>query len=328
MDSLLFALNAVAPIMLMVAIGYILKKIGFMSQSLAKSVNRLVFHLFLPVTLFLNVYHIEDLGSIHFGYVLYASCGILAVFLLAIPMVLGLSKNRSRRGVLLQATFRSNFALVGIPLAQALYGAEGAAVATLMSAVTIPLFNVLAVITLSVFSDSGKRPSVGEIFLNILKNPLIQGIAAGLVALGARALLVRWGISFRLTDIASLDSVLGYLSDLATPLALLALGAQFEFSAVAELRREILFGTVMRTVVTPILGLGVALLCFSGQFSGAHYASFVAIFATPVAVSTVPMTQEMGGDATLAGQLVVWTTLTSAVSIFASAFLLHAVGIF
>ncbi len=328
MDSLLFALNAVVPIMLMVAIGYLLKRLGMMDPPIYKAVNRLVFHLFLPVTLFLNVYQIESLTSVHFGYVLYACCGILVVFFLAIPMVLALTRQPGRRGVLLQATFRSNFALVGIPLAQALYGAEGAAVATLMSAVTIPLFNILAVITLSTFQEGGRRPSLGQILLGIIKNPLIQGIGAGLVALLLRSVLQHYDISFRLTSITPLAHVLEYLSNLATPLALLALGAQFEFSAVAELRREIVFGTLMRTVVTPILGLGIALLCFPNAFGGAHYASFVAIFATPVAVSTVPMTQEMGGDVTLAGQLVVWTTLTSALSIFLSAFLLHAIGIF
>ena len=97
------------------------------------------------------------------------------------------------------------------------------------------------------------------------------------------------------------------------------LGAQFEFSHVASLRRQIAFGTLMRTVIVPVLGIGVA--CLIGRFEGAHFAAFVAVFATPVSVSSVPMAQEMGGDATLAGQLVVWTTLLSAVSVFVISFL-------
>ena len=115
---------------------------------------------------------------------------------------------------------------------------------------------------------------------------------------------------------------------MATPLALLVLGAQFEFAGIKALRREILVGVFMRNVFVPALGIGVAYLFFASQFNGAHFASFVAMFATPVAVSSVPMAQEMDGDLTLAGQLVVWTTLISGFSVFVVAFLLKAAGIF
>ena len=77
---------------------------------------------------------------------------------------------------------------------------------------------------------------------------------------------------------------------------------------------------------TPAVALTVAYLM--GCFSGAHFAAFVALFATPVAVSSVPMTQEMGGDTTLVGQLVVWTTLISGFTIFMFSFILKSVGIF
>ena len=106
------------------------------------------------------------------------------------------------------------------------------------------------------------------------------------------------------------------------------LGVQFEFSAVKELKREILFGTLIRTVLVPLLGLGIAFLFLRSRFDGAQFAALVALFATPVAVSSVPMAQEMGADHTLAGQLVVWTTLISAVTVFIASFLLRLVGIF
>ena len=167
-----------------------------------------------------------------------------------------------------------------------------------------------------------------KILLGIAKNPLILSIGTGLVFLGIRALFVQQGIAFRLTDISPLYTALEYLSDLSTPLALLVLGAQFEFSAVKELRREIVAGTVARTVVAPLLGVGIAYVFFRHVFSGAHFAAFVALFASPVAVSSLPMAQEMENDAVLAGQYVVWTTIISALSIFLCSFLLRLVGIF
>ena len=143
-----------------------------------------------------------------------------------------------------------------------------------------------------------------------------------------RAALVNLSVEFRLSDIEPLYKVLGYLSGLATPLALISLGIQFEFSAIKELKKEIIFGTVARTVVVPTIGLSVAYFFFRDVFSGAHFAAFVALFATPLAVSTVPMTQEMNGDSSLAGQIVVWSTLVSGFTIFLVAFILKSVGVF
>lgn len=328
MDSFLFALGAVAPIILLVAIGYLLRRIGLLKPDLARAANKLVFRVFLPVTLFLNVYKIENLGDIEFGYMAYALIVIFILFLLALGLSFAVTGHRERRGPFVQVSFRSNYALVGLPLAGSLFGAKGMMVATLLSAASIPLFNVLAVISLSLFGGGEKKPSVKKILLGIVKNPLIIGIATGLVFLGIRALFVHLGVSFRLTDIAPIYTVLEYLSDLSTPLALLVLGAQFEFSAVKALRREIIAGTVARTVVAPLIGVGAAYLFFRNAFTGAHFAAFVALFATPVAVSSLPMAQEMENDAVLAGQYVVWTTIVSAFSIFLASFLLRAAGVF
>ncbi len=328
MESFIFALNAVLPIIVMIVLGYMLKKKGFMNAAFAKAANRLVFRLFLPTMLFLNVYNIDNVGGIDMGYVVYVIIALLIIFVLSIPVVKMLTKKSERRGALLQAGFRSNYALIGIPLAKSLFGDEGVAVATLLSIVVIPLLNALAVVSLSMFSDGGEKVNVKKILIGVVKNPLIQSVTLGLVVLGVRALFVNFGIEFRLTDITPLHKVLTYLSNLATPLALLVLGAQFEFSAVAELKREILFGTLMRTVIVPVLGIGTAYLFFGDFFGGAHFASFVAVFATPVSVSSVPMAQEMGADSTLAGQLVIWTTMCAALSVFITSFLLKAGGIF
>ena len=328
MDSLIFALTAVAPLILLVAIGYTLKKIGFMNDSFSKMANKLVFRVFLPATLFLNTYNIKNLAEMDFSYIYYVVAVVVSAFLLAIPLVIAVARKRERRGVLIQVVFRSNFALVGLPLASSLFGSEGEAVATLLSAVVIPIFNVLAVISLSLFRDDGGKPSIKKILLGIATNPLIISIFTGLACLGVRALFVRWGWSFRLTDVAPLFKVLTYLSNLSTPLVLLVLGAQFEFSAVKALRREVVFGTLMRTLIVPLLGIGIAYLCFRNRFTGAHFAAIVAVFATPVAVSSVPMAQEMDGDVVLAGQLMVWTTLISAITIFAASFLLRWAEIF
>ena len=321
MDSLIFAMNAVLPIVLTVALGYILKKIGFMNEGFAKMANKLCFRVFLPAMLFLNVYKIDNIGSIDTGYIVYTAVAVLILFFIAFPIVTVATKHKERRGVLCQAAFRSNYALIGIPLAESLFGEEGVAAASVLSAVVIVLFNILAVICLSVYREG--RPSLKKIVLDILKNPLIISIV-----LGIAVLIVRPYAAFRISDITPVYKVISNLSSLATPMALLVLGAQFEFSTVSELRREIIWGVGMRCIMVPVLGLGGAYLLFKGELTGAHFAALTAVFTTPLAVSSVAMAQEMDGDARLAGQLVIWTTLISAFVTFAASFLLKAAEIF
>lgn len=328
MNSLLFAVNAVLPIILVVAVGYFLKRIGFMSQDFVKMANRLVFHVFLPAKLFLNVYQIENLGEMKLGYAVYVVAMLLGIFAVSIPLAVIVAGKPERRGALLQASFRSNYALIGIPLAESLFGASGVAVASLLSAIVVPALNVLAVISLSIFGGDGKKTGIKSAILGILKNPLIQSVLVGLAVLGVRYAFAELGISFRLSSITPAFTAIDYLGRMATPLALIALGGQFEFSVVSGLKREIIFGTLMRTVIVPAIGIGTAFLLFKDTFGGAEFAAFVAVFATPVSISSVPMTQEMGGDVQLAGQLVVWTTAMSAISVFLTSFLLSAAGIF
>lgn len=325
MSDILFAINATAPIVLMVAVGYFLKKIGLLEATLGKSLNKLVFRVFLPVMLFLNVYKIESFAEIDFTFVLYALAATLVLFVFALIFPRLITDENAKRGALLQSVFRANYALVGIPLATSLFGERGSIMATVLSAFIVPLFNMLAVVGLSVFSPE-KKPSFKRVFIDILKNPLIQAIALGMVTLGIRAIFVKTGVEFRLTDLTPIYKTLSNLSSIATPLALLALGAQFELSAIPELKRHIIFGVVTRNFIVPLLGIGAALLI--GRFEGAHFATFVAVFCTPVAVSSVPMAQEMKADTALAGQLVVWTTVFSAMSIFLASYVLKVLGIF
>ena len=325
MTDFLFAVNATSPIVIMVLVGYFLKRIGMLDMGVAKVLNKLVFRVFLPAMLFLNMYKIESLADVDFGFVWYTIIATVILFLIAVGTVILFTKENAKRGALLQSVFRANYALVGIPLATSLFGAEGAIAATVLSAFIIPVFNSLAVIGLCIFSPD-KKPSVKKILLGIAKNPLIQSIAMGFVALGIRAVFVRCGVAFRLTDIEPVYKTLNNLSSVATPLALLVLGAQFEMSAIPQLKKYIAFGVIARNLVVPAVGIAVAY--FIGAFTGAHFATFVAVFCTPVAVSSVPMAQEMDADVSLAGQLVIWSTVFSAFSIFIASYILKVLGIF
>ena len=326
MESFVFALNAVLPLIIMTLIGYLLVRIGFLPEGMPKLINKMVFRIFLPCMLFLNVYRIGSLSGISLGYAAFAITSVLIIFALAIPLVIRITKIGARRGVVLQAVFRSNFALIGIPLAYSICGNRGTEVAAVLSAFTIPVFNILAVISLSIFTGGKGRVSVKKILFDIVKNPLIESVLLGLIMLGIRAVFVSCDISWRLTEITPLFKVIESLSAVATPLALIALGAQFKFSAIGKMKRELIFAVVARVIAVPLITLTTAYLFF--DFDAAHFAAFIALFATPVAVSSVPMTQEMGGDTELAGQIVVWSTAGSAFTIFLFTFMFRLIGVF
>jgi predicted permease len=326
MEDLLFVINATLPIVLMIVVGYFLKKIGLLKDNVSKDLNTLVFRIFLPVMLFLNVYKIQDFSNLDFTFVWYAIIITILLFIIGIPIMSFIFKENRQRSVMLQGIFRANYALVGIPLSESLFGLEGSIMASLLSAFIVPVFNILAVVTLTIFSAGDKKPSLKGVIKGIAKNPLIQGIFCGFVALGLRAIFVELGIEFRLTDIQPLYKTLQNLSNIATPLALLVLGARFELSAIPHLKKHIIIGVINRVVVVPVIGLSIALLL--NKFTGAQFASLVACFCTPVAVSSVPMSQEMGADADLMGQLVIWTTVFSTFSIFIAAYILRILGIF
>ena len=262
---------------------------------------------------------------------------------IGIPFAILMTKRPDRRGVMHQALFRSNNAIIGVSLATLLAGLEGAIAASILSAVVVPIFNALGVVALSMYGerDGGDGENSSEsapkgqtrvkfpfkkIFIGIIKNPLIISIALGFVALGIRAILTALGSDFRISDIGAISKTLDYLASLATPLALIALGGQFEFSAIGELKKEIIAGTIARIILAPVLLIALAALIFGEGVSAGMYAALVAVFATPVAVSTVPMSQEMGGDSRLAGQLVIFSTLFSSITVFLFAFVLSLLG--
>ena len=328
MDSLLFAINAIAPIIIMVLIGYFLKKLKLINSDFAKTTNKLVFNIFMPVMLFLNIYNIDNLSTQDFTYMWYIIGFVILVFLIGIPLVILTTSENEKRGVLAQSTFRSSYSLIGIPLAEALNGTLGVACATLLAAIIIPLFNILAVISFSIFNPNGDKPSIKKILLSIIKNPLILGIEFGLITLLIQSSLNNIGIDFRLEKIGPLYTILGYLSRITIPLALIVLGAQFEFSVVKDMKKEIIFGTLARTLIVPLLTIFIAFIIFKDKFLPAHFACIVATFATPITVAIVPMAQEMKSDEILAGQLVVWTTLFSGLTVFLATILLSLGGAF
>ncbi len=335
LSILLFATNSILPVILLAALGYFLKTRGFFTGEFLRIGNKTVFRVLLPVLLFTNLAELDSFSELKWDAVLYVLAVVALLFALGL-LFAGMTPDRRQKGVLLQGVFRSNFALVGVPLAQLMAGERGVQAVALLSAFTIPLFNVLSVVALTVYvgreSEADVQGRVGAAVKGILRNPLIIGVLAGIGWVLPKPLAGQMspGVTAFLGKCTFVGTALEYLARASTPVALLVLGGQFEINSVRSLRKQIGLGVLGRLFLAPLLGIGGAVLLQGWgilQFDNGIFAALISLFATPAAVASAVMAEEMDNDGQLAGQLVVWTTLLSAGVIFGAVALLRGLGL-
>ena len=320
METLVYAWNAVTPLLLLIAFGYVLKRIGKWDSRFFSSLNGFCYRILLPIQLFYNVYRIEALGDVNWRVIGYAVAWIPIAILIGVLLAGALIKERGQRGALVQASFRSNQAIMGLPLAESLGGASAVAVASIATSVGIPLFNVSAVIILKAYSDArGEKSSKGTLKA-LLTNPLILGVLAGIFALVLREFIptVDGELLFSIqNDMPPLYTVIKNLSAVASPVMLICLGASLDFGLTGRLMPKIALGVALRLIVIPALAIGVAVLLKEPLgLTTAHMPMLVAFFASPVAVSSAILVREMGGDEQYASQLVIWSSVFSILTLF------------
>ena len=299
MESFTICLNAVLPIFLLMAVGYAARCFHLLDRADVAKINKIVFRAFMPAMVFYNIYS-SDLSSAVRGSLLgCAVLGVLAEFLISSGYAFLFVKDSHRRGVVIQGLFRSNFVIIGLPIAESLVGGDLGPVAILL-AVVVPVFNILSVISLAIFN--GQKPDWKKVLLDILENPLIIGSAVGIAALLA---------GIRLP--APLEKVVSQMSDATSPMLLFLLGAFFQFGGMRGHVRELAAVCLGRLVVFPALFLGLAAAM---GFRGVELVSLLGIFASSTAIASFTMAQQMGGDAELAGDIVVWTSALCSFTLF------------
>ena len=322
-ENLAISVNAVLPLIICMAAGYLFRRTKLVDEGFCRKCNTFCFKTFLPLMIFMNVYNSDLESAVQPGAFLFAAAAVLVIFAAAFLIIPRIVKKgsvdsagspvsaASRQAVLIQCIFRSNFVIFGYQVVANVYGAGQAAVASVMAAIVVPLYNVLAVITLEYFTNSknGLRP----VILGIIKNPLIIGAVAALL--------------FKLSGLtlpAPLYTGLSDMAGMATPLALVVLGGTFHFDALRRNAGALAIGTLGKIVVSPLVMVPIAAAL---GFRDANLLSLVIVFASPAAVNSYTMAAAYGHDPELAGQLVVVTSVLSMVSVFGWIFLLRTLGL-
>lgn len=312
MESLRLSFEAILPIFLLMALGYVLKSIKMAEESTFNAINKLVFKVFLPVLLFYNVYTTESLEIFDFKLIGFTIISILAVFIIGYFIAMAITKENPRRGVILQGIYRSNFAILGIPLVDYICGDNVIGIASMMVATIIPLFNILAVVALERFRDG--KLHILKMLKGIITNPLIIGCGVGMVFL-LLGIKMPKAIEKGVSDVAKI----------ATPLAIITLGASFKFKSLKGYVKEVLVVTSAKLVIVPLIGISLGVML---GFRGEALACLLVIFGSPVAVSSFAMSQQMGGDADLAALDVVITSVACIFTLFLWIFALSFFGLF
>lgn len=312
MEELRLSANAVLPVFLMMAAGYLARELRVLERGDVGKMNRVAFRVFLPCLLFYNVYRSDLSSAVNGALIAYAVGGVLAVFAVAYTAVVRFEPLNERRGVLIQGIFRSNYVILGLPIAQALLSEGDLGPVSVLIAIVVPLFNVLAVFVLERFRGGSVKP--GEVLLQMLKNPLVISSALGILALV---------LGLKLPSV--LEKTVSGLGAVATPLQLFLLGAFFRFEGLGRYAKALTAVTGVKLVVTPAVFLSLAAAL---GFRGAEFVALLGIFASPTAVNSFTMAQQMGGDAELAGDIVVSTSVFSAVTMFLWIFAFKTLGVF
>ena len=312
MSNLIYSINATLPIFLLIILGKVLKTTKIINDEFTKTADRYVFRIALPALLFSDLTE-NNAGSAFDGkYVLF--CFSVTIF--SIAVLWGLTekfmKNEEQKGAFIQGSYRSSAAILGLAFINNMYDSVG--MAPLMIIGCVPLYNIFAVIILTLKGDNGgKKPNMKETFINVMKNPILLSI---LIALPFALLNLHFP-SF-------VNKAIGSVANTATPLALISIGASFEGKKALKKMKPTLLASFIKLIL--LAGLFLPLAVFFG-YRNQELMALLVMLGSPTTVSSYIMAKNTGNDGILTSSIIVLTTLLSSLTLTLWIFVLKSFGV-
>lgn len=311
MENLIFSLNATVPVFLIMVIGYFLRRCNIVDEPFVKTLNSFNFKVTLPVLLFRDITESDFLSVWDTKYVLFCFLSTLICIAFIWIITAKVSNKKDLVGEFVQASYRSSAAILGIAFIQNIY--DNAGMAPLMIIGTVPLYNAAAVIILSFTGPDNQGLSsttLKKSLRGIITNPIILGILAG--------------IAFSFLPIKLpliLSKTINNISSLATPLALIGLGAGFEGKKALAKIKPTLICSFIKLILQPAVFLPVAI---GMGFRTDKLVALLIMLGAPTTVSCYIMAKNMRHEGVLTSNVVVATTFLSSVTITAWLYLLKS----
>jgi predicted permease len=312
MENFIFSLNTTIPVFLVILLGWVLMQKGFLTKEFTRVADKYVFKVALPLLLFKDIATTDITKVFDLKFVLFCMVVTTIMFMGTWLFTYIFMKDKSMVGAFTQAAARGSAAVLGIAFVENIYGNSGMAPLMIVSAV--PLYNIYSVIilTLSSKENTGKG-NIKKAFINILKNPIIIGIFAGLPF----SLL---GISVPTIPLKAITNV----AATATPIALITIGAGFEGrKAIAKIKPTVI-ATFIKLVAIPAIFFPFAIAM---GFRGSSLVAILIMLGSPTTVTCYIMAKNMGNDEVLSSSVVVMATLVSSVTLTLWVFLLKSLAL-
>lgn len=310
----MFSLNATIPIFLVMVIGYVLKNMHMFDEQFVKTLNKFNFKVTLPFLLFRDIAGADFYSVWDTKYVLYCF-SVTFVCIAGVWIVASLVyKNSAQLGEFIQASYRSSAAVLGFAFIQNIYGNSG--MAPLMIIGTIPLYNIAAVLILSFTGPNARgldKASLKSSLIEIATNPIILGIFLGLAVSALR-------IDFPVI----VDKTINNIATLASPLALIGLGAGFEGKKAVKQLVPTSIAAAIKLVIFPLIFLPLAIHL---GFTNEKLVAILIMLGSPTTASCYIMAKNMGHEGTLTSSVVVTTTFFSSVTLTLLLFILRSMGV-
>lgn len=319
MENLIYSLNSTVPIFLLMLLGYVLYRIKILNDNFISVANKLVFKVTLPVMLFRDMSQIDLKHDFDLKYVVYCAVVTTVAFFGVWGAAKLFIKDKSIRGEFVQASYRSSAAILGAAFISNIYGNSG--MAPLMMIGSVPLFNIYAVLVLSLEGTEGEIPLKQRLktaFWQILKNPIIDSILLGLIFAAVRMFLPNLAFP------AMIDKTLSLTASLTSPLALLAIGAGFKGKKAIAMIKPAVTASFIKTVLLAAVFLPIAIwLGFRDQ----KLVALIVMLGSPTTATCYVMAKNMGHEGVLSSSVIVLTTLLSSVTLTAWIYLMKCLNV-
>jgi malate permease and related proteins len=290
-------IETIAPIFIIIALGYIIRRLGFLSTQFIQEANRLIFLFPLPVLIFMGIVK-SDMRDVTLSHTMTVILPTAMVFLAACALGAALGLRRGRLGSFVQSTFHGNVSYIGLAVLFYMLGEEGLKKGSILVGILILFNNTLAIAVLS--RASGQHKNLLKAMISVIRTPLIIATFAGMAV-----------IYFRIPTPVVMMKTLAILANIALPVALVLIGASISVGTIRNSSRLSLLSSTLKLAALPYL----AVLCSHTLGIPAKDAlPAVLLLATPTATSSFIMAHEMGGDPDLASGTVTLSTLLSPVA--------------
>ena len=315
LENLLFSLNSTLPLFFIMLLGYVLHRTGFLSDAFVAGANKFVFYAALPVQLFRDLGKNDVRTTFDGRYVLFCFVVTLVSILVIWALAKVFLKGTGLVGEFVQACYRSSAAILGSAFLQSIYG--DASMSSLMILGSVPLYNIMAVVILTLESPAAAQTGSMSAKLKksakgVLTNPILLGIAAGFA----------WSM-LHISMPAMLDKTLSNVAGLTSPLALLAIGAGFKGRKALGYLKPTTIATVVKLMILPALFLPLAVHL---GFTDEKLVALLVMLGSTTTPACYVMAKQMGHEGVLTGSVCVTTTLFSAFSLTFWLFVLRSLG--